>query len=232
MRVLLLLLAVLLGLAQAQQAKACSCIRQTPEEGFATADAVFSGTIAEVKPNPDSERGGFLVTIEVLEAWKGVTEPIVKVSTAANSAICGYAFQVGRSYLVYASRDGSRPLRVSLCSRTQLLDAAGEDLKSLGKPSVRISSADEKAKKSAADSGACAVAWSGREGTGLGAAMAGLLLLALLWRGAGARTRAGGRDAGPLRSACGCRGALSGKSRATARPKNRERRRLTASTEA
>jgi hypothetical protein len=180
MRVLFLMLAVLIGLAQAERAKACSCIRQTPAEGFADAEAVFSGRIAEVKPNPDSERGGFVITIEVLEAWKGVTEPIVKVSTAANSAICGYAFQVGRSYLVYASRDGGRPLRVSLCSRTQLLDEAKEDLKSLGKPSLRISSADEKAKKNAGDSGACAVAWgSGNEGTGLGALMAGLLAFLL-----------------------------------------------------
>lgn len=188
MRALLLLAAVLLGLVQADRAKACSCIRETPEEGFARAEAVFSGRIAEVAPNPDSERGGFQVTIEVFEVWKGASRPIVKVTTAASSAICGYAFQKGRSYLVYASRDGKRPLRVSLCSRTQLLEKAAEDLKSLGKPSVRMSAADTKSQKDedAGDSGACSLGWSSGEDAGLGWLMSAVLA-GLLWRGAWSR---------------------------------------------
>ena len=179
---LFFVLAVVFALTRAAQVEACSCIRETPAEGFARADAVFSGRIAEVKPNPDSGRGGFLVSIEVLEAWKGVTEPIVKVSTAANSAICGYAFQVGRSYLIYAVRDDGRPLRVSLCSRTQLLEEAREDLKSLGKPSLRIDDG-AKSKKGNGDSGGCTVARGGQQSTGLSWLLAGLLGGWLLRRG-------------------------------------------------
>jgi hypothetical protein len=54
-----------------------------------------------------------------------------EVVTAVSSATCGYNFEVGKSYLVYAGTfDGK--LNVSLCSRTALIDQAGEDLQALG----------------------------------------------------------------------------------------------------
>ena len=45
---------------------------------------------------------------------------------------CDFPFEVGKQYLVYAFRDEGK-LKTNLCTRTKLLEKAGEDLKILGK---------------------------------------------------------------------------------------------------
>jgi hypothetical protein len=81
------------------------------------------------------------VTVRVKEVWKGEVTEEVQVHTAGSSAACGYSFAKGSVYLIYAVRDEADPLRVSLCSRTALLDDAKEDLDSLGKPIKRFNDA-------------------------------------------------------------------------------------------
>jgi MYXO-CTERM domain-containing protein len=114
------------------RAHACSCMPQTPRDAFEGAVAVFEGHVAEVQPPPETDgTGQFTVRMKVVRAWKGIESEEAVVTTAANSATCGYNFAVGTSYLVYAGAiDGK--LDVSLCSRTQPIAAAGEDLEALG----------------------------------------------------------------------------------------------------
>jgi hypothetical protein len=68
------------------------------------------------------------VEIAVNSTLRGVNGPAVTVVTADNGAACGYAFQPGERYLVYAHRSPDGTLEVSLCSRTIPLAKATEDL--------------------------------------------------------------------------------------------------------
>lgn len=118
-------------------ASACSCLRSTPEEHFARANAVFSGKVIEVDgkqntqiPLPDS----FLnrqIKFEVSRVWKGNVEKQEVVLTSDSSASCGYSFEKGKEYLVYASEQDGK-LQTGLCSGTNLLSQAQENLETLG----------------------------------------------------------------------------------------------------
>jgi len=109
---------------------ACDCAANPPpKEALKKATAVFSAKVVKI------EEAGLQrsVSLEVLRAWKGVEEKKLVVSTAKSSASCGYAFQEGKTYLIYAYQEDKAPmLRVSQCSRTQTLDKAEGDLKELG----------------------------------------------------------------------------------------------------
>jgi hypothetical protein len=72
-----------------------------------------------------------LVTFDVSQVWKGPEFTSLAVSTAQSSASCGYTFEFGRDYLVYAY-GAEENLEVGLCSRTQLLADAEADLAELG----------------------------------------------------------------------------------------------------
>jgi hypothetical protein len=70
------------------------------------------------------------VSLRVSEVWKGPRQQTVVVDAAADSGSgCGYPFEEGREYLVYAT--GEDP-SVSLCSETKPLSEAGADLGALG----------------------------------------------------------------------------------------------------
>lgn len=116
-------------------ARACSCMEIGPEEAVEQSDAIFEGRVVGVSPaQGEIGPGDNEVVLRVVRAWKGVPqdEEQVTVRTASNSAACGYNFEPDRSYLVYASESSDGSLRVSLCSRTQLIEQADEDLQVLG----------------------------------------------------------------------------------------------------
>lgn len=114
---------------------ACSCLApSSPAEELDKAAAVFSGKVIEVKKHKQTD--DFFTTVEALievdKQWKGIDKSRVSVFTASNSAACGYNFQKGQSYLIYAGGDPKERLTTSICSRTRNLKDAGEDLKELG----------------------------------------------------------------------------------------------------
>jgi hypothetical protein len=118
------------------QLYACSCIAPPPpKEALAAASAVFSGKVTAIEAAGDHEKA---VTIEIKSTWKGVEKKKeVVVYTADNGATCGYGFEKGKSYLVYASlmkRGDDKVLGTNICTRTAALDAAAKDIKELGEP--------------------------------------------------------------------------------------------------
>jgi len=128
-------IAILATLAAApSRAHACRCAPQSPQEAYDSAVAVFEGFVKEVGASESQAPGGAVrrkVQMEVVSGWKGAEGEDVTVFTAGDSAACGYAFEVGRSYLVYAAAaDGG--LVVTSCSRTRLMADASEDLERLG----------------------------------------------------------------------------------------------------
>lgn len=131
-------------------AAACSCgtVPGTPQETLSGSTAVFSGeVVAFDKPPPFTTTiegtmmtviggGGpkATATLRVSEVWKGPQRQTIEITTEADSGVgCGYPFEEGREYLVYAA--GKEP-SVSLCSETKPLSEANADLEALGDGNV------------------------------------------------------------------------------------------------
>ncbi|MBO6936175.1 MAG: hypothetical protein JJ863_14455 [Deltaproteobacteria bacterium] len=114
------------------RASACSCMQQSPADAAASADAIFEGRVVTVEAPPEGDQSTPVrVTVHVTQQWKGVSTEDVELTTAPNSAMCGYNFELDQVYLIYAyAEDGG--LGVSLCSRTQPADQADEDRTHLG----------------------------------------------------------------------------------------------------
>jgi len=116
-------------------AHACSCVAPgSPIEEMRKSDAVFSGEVVDIH-TPVSSRFSsadpMFVSIEVDRVWKGDVSLHETVRTAQSSASCGFNFEEGRRYLIYANKIDNG-ISVSLCSRTTLFQNATEDLRALG----------------------------------------------------------------------------------------------------
>lgn len=132
-------------------ASACSCAivgsqKERVEQAISDSEAVFSGEVVDAENTPNiTMMEGEMVTIiggntatanatlRVSEVWKGPEEQqTVQIATAANDGIsCGYPFEEGQEYLVYAY-GGRQGLTVDICTETKPLSKAGADLALLG----------------------------------------------------------------------------------------------------
>ncbi len=72
-----------------------------------------------------------LANISLVKIWKGNRSAVGEIYTGANVAVCGYDFQVGETYVIYAYKGEAGRLVAGLCERTAPVDAAVEDLKYL-----------------------------------------------------------------------------------------------------
>ncbi len=117
-----------------QYAWACSCMQPgSVEESFKQADAVFTGTVLNVEndltPSPDdpsiSYASSQTITIKLETSYKtaaGIktSSRIIKIKTAISSASCGYYFEEGKKYIVYAYENTEDcSLWTNICTRTK-----------------------------------------------------------------------------------------------------------------
>ncbi len=107
---------------------ACDCKTLDFQAALDSANIVFVGQATEVTTNWMS--GGWKATFVVENSWKMPTEGILVVNTPWEKD-CGFIFEVGKKYLVYANKKFTT--KTTICSRTRLLSEAGEDLQVLGK---------------------------------------------------------------------------------------------------
>ena len=120
-------------LSSGKCALACSCAEGSPpcQEAWRAA-AVFAGTVAHIeilKGEPQSPLAK--VTLAVTESFIGLKPDTrqVDILTPVQAPACGFAFERGRSYLVYAEpMPSGGPLSTSACSGTSLLEKASADL--------------------------------------------------------------------------------------------------------
>ena len=123
-------------------ASACSCAipgsqEERAERALAESSAAFSGEAVEVEEGPPTKMMGIgglpssRVTLRASEVWKGPRRETLEVSTPRDEASCGFPFEEGKEYLVYAYT-GKQGLEVDLCSETVPLSEAGVDLEVLG----------------------------------------------------------------------------------------------------
>ena len=138
---------------------ACSCSTPgTPCHAAGIAAAAFTGTVLNItfypaQPVPaDNARpaaarrlsapaladGGralsrafFLIRIQVEDVLSGIDpgQREIEVVTGLGEADCGYPFQSGMDYVVYASKNAEGQLATGICSRTRPLAQAAEDLR-------------------------------------------------------------------------------------------------------
>lgn len=122
---------------------ACSCLRPAPPlESLEQSTAVFAGEVVDIKVLDGvvvSSADPVKVTFEVSQTWKGPDYKTLVLTTARDSASCGYSFEEGEEYIVYAYGESDK-LTTNICSRTNILASAQDDLQELGtSSSLKIS---------------------------------------------------------------------------------------------
>ncbi len=135
MKRVLLSLFVLVVCLDPASAYACSCEEPgAPTEERDESTSVFAGVVVRVDTLMTQQGYEAIhVLFEVQRIWKGPDSTAVLVRTAACSGLCGYFFQVGETYLVYTFADRETgALWTNLCTRTNVLRDATEDLMALG----------------------------------------------------------------------------------------------------
>lgn len=154
-----------LSLVVPRQVLACTCRELTLDEARAWADVVFSGTVLRIEYVETDGDWLFddpriVVTFRVSAYWKGEVGQTITLHTVSNRMSCrGYSFNQGENFIVYAKKGkakqwfdggGRRPtlkgigilkpdddiLETNICSRTNRLANAENDLKALGQPKV------------------------------------------------------------------------------------------------
>ena len=115
----------------------CTCtVYPTFAQAFAQSAAVFRGTVLSISATSDPHFGfPVQVTFAVDAWWKGSQTSTVSILTESTDGLCGYSFQVGVQYLVYAPLfPGGGPLFTHICWRTHQAWNGDPDLVALGPP--------------------------------------------------------------------------------------------------
>ena len=104
----------------------CSCLEPPlPAEAYEEADAVFSGQVTNIVVD---ESGYYHeVIFQIIDVWKREDSEEITVLTETYSDACGYNFQINNEYLVYAYTYAGGNY-TNICTRTNLLEYASEDL--------------------------------------------------------------------------------------------------------
>jgi hypothetical protein len=124
----------ILLLSASESSFACSCapnpkpLKGQVKDAFVESTAIFSGEVISVTPSSEQQ---VTVKLKVGKSWKGKPAEEITLTTASNSAMCGYGFEAGKTYLVYANGEADA-LMVSICSRTKLATYK-QDIKYLNK---------------------------------------------------------------------------------------------------
>jgi len=146
-----ILLIVLCAYGRPQSPPAlCGCIRSRQlhtvrDEANAelkAAGAVFVGRITSitdtvVAATPESRTFQWpirMVVVRVDSLWKGPEVDSLVIWTGMGGGDCGYQFQVGSSYLIFAMASDTRRLVTGICSLTQARSTADEHIRALGAP--------------------------------------------------------------------------------------------------
>jgi len=106
---------------------ACSCVPQGSQsietqvkEAYTNSTAVFVGEVVEVIEKPDV----YITEVKFkdVKSWKNEFKDAVVIKTGRGGGDCGYEFEVGKKYLVYADGDKNK-LRTNICTRTSAFES-------------------------------------------------------------------------------------------------------------
>lgn len=113
-----------------QIAWACTCVQSTPDEDFARADVVFVGRAIDHRdPNAGEEirssADPIYWTFAVQKVAKGRADRRTEVWTEMTGASCGYGFEKGEHYQVFAG-ERKRGLHSGLCHGNRHLSGGAD----------------------------------------------------------------------------------------------------------
>jgi len=121
------------------EAQACSCdlplgnltLKELVKKAHKQSRAVFVGKVIEILRAP----ARYMVTVKfrVENSWKGPLAKEITLSTGRGGGDCGYQFEVGERYLVYAYGSDETTLATNICQRTSVATVVIEEIKLLGK---------------------------------------------------------------------------------------------------
>lgn len=135
----------------ARDASACDCVRLGPVGPGVRAETpfIFSGTVIEIIERNEHttalRSGGATSTVKPLErrvvfrvtaGWRGVTAR--EFSVLAEVSDCMFAFELDKTYLVFANANSAGIAESSICTRTTAIERAAAVLKALGPPTYRL----------------------------------------------------------------------------------------------
>ncbi len=135
-------LVVMTSLAYAKPALACSCSGGSVRGDFRAADSVFMAKVATIEavgPMPNGHDRTVIVTFLISGFWKGVVSQQIQVKTHLLGSTCGFPFQQGQEYLVFAAKtkilgEPSVGLETMACTGLNELPGAASIIKQLGRP--------------------------------------------------------------------------------------------------
>ncbi|HEX8694281.1 MAG TPA: hypothetical protein VF746_17805 [Longimicrobium sp.] len=115
----------------------CDCMPPvSPRASLERMDAVFRGVVVDVSLRPDERDGPrwlppTRVVVRVTGRWKGADADTVVVRTGMGGGDCGFHFEPGGEYLIYAYAAEGAELTTGICTRTRQIEHAAEDLREL-----------------------------------------------------------------------------------------------------
>jgi len=143
MRILLRVGMVVAGvyLMAPRMAVACDCANAGPPcKAFQATPNVFAGRVTNistirVKLQNGDDYPQLLVLLQIDRNYRGQEgKSTVEIVTGDGGGDCGFSFQQGKRYLVYAyPHPATGKLYTGICQRTRLLSEAGEDLEYLAR---------------------------------------------------------------------------------------------------
>ena len=122
----ILILIILIMMININIVLACTCIEENFIQAYNRASTIFEGKVDEIKINKDVN-GLAEIKLSVNEYWKKETKKDIIIYSSQQEATCGYNFEKGKEYIVYAETLNKK-LIVSLCGRTNELENAEDDL--------------------------------------------------------------------------------------------------------
>ena len=119
-----------------EMAWACSCAEiPALDKAIDDSTVVFLGQVIQTSNNP-LRPGQREVKFSLKKLYKDDTGMLTRneaiLYTAEDSSLCGYTFVHNQDYLVFATGNAAK-LSTSLCSRTQIFEAAQADVDELTK---------------------------------------------------------------------------------------------------
>ena len=124
MKKVLIITSILVLIFYAEKTYACSCLAPDPnitldqqvKESLDNSTAVFSAKVLSV--SEDKTTSSKKVKLLLVKSWKGKLTKSVVITTGMDSAMWGYNFEKGKTYLIYANGKNTKSLSTTICSRT------------------------------------------------------------------------------------------------------------------
>ncbi len=167
MRAFFLVLFLLLVVPSPNSASACSCVPPPPPDSTHSLvppaplanenDVAFEGTVTAahlkwdlleakegdfISANLDGDPPRMQISFDISSVLSGTQMKKIEVNTGVGGGDCGYPFEVGKRYKVYATKDESGHFYTGICSHSSLVRESKADAGSIP-PSSEVSEKTE-----------------------------------------------------------------------------------------